>query len=61
MSTYFTEAASAEAVNARVGEQSDPRLREVMAALVRHLPAFVRATSAWKAARRNGARNSISC
>ena len=39
---YFTEANSVEAVNARMGEATDPRLREVMAALVRHLHGFVK-------------------
>ncbi|WP_129139670.1 intradiol ring-cleavage dioxygenase [Modicisalibacter coralii] len=39
---YFTEANSVEAVNARMGEATDPRLREVMAALVRHLHDFVK-------------------
>jgi hydroxyquinol 1,2-dioxygenase len=42
MSTYFTEENSAEAVNARMGEHTDPRLREVMGALVRHLHAFAK-------------------
>ena len=40
--SYFTEEASAEAVNARIGPQTDPRLATVMAALVRHLHAFAR-------------------
>ncbi len=39
---YFTEANSVEAVNARMGEQTDPRLREVMASLIRHLHGFVK-------------------
>ena len=38
----FTEAGSAEAVNARMSEDADPRLREVMGALVRHLHAFAK-------------------
>ncbi len=42
MSSYFTEEASAEAVNARMGPDVDPRLRVVMASLVRHLHAFAR-------------------
>jgi catechol 1,2-dioxygenase len=50
---YFTEAASAETVNARMGADSDPRLREAMACLVKHLHAFateVRLTEAeWAA------------
>lgn len=40
--SYFTEEASAEAVNARIGPHTDPRLATVMAALVRHLHAFAR-------------------
>ncbi|MCM2131282.1 intradiol ring-cleavage dioxygenase [Larsenimonas rhizosphaerae] len=39
---YFTEANSVEAVNARMGEDTDPRLREVMASLVRHLHGFIK-------------------
>ena len=39
---YFTEERSVEAVNARMGEDADPRLREVMGSLVRHLHAFVK-------------------
>lgn len=42
MSTYFTEEHSAETVNARMGDQAKPRLREVMSALVRHLHAFAK-------------------
>lgn len=42
MTTYFTEAASAETVNARMTDAADPRLREVMACLVRHLHAFAK-------------------
>ncbi len=42
MSSYFTEEASAEAVNARMGPDIDPRFRVVMASLVRHLHAFAR-------------------
>lgn len=38
----FTEALSDETVNARMGDDTDPRLREVMAAAVRHLHAFVK-------------------
>ncbi|MFT3975204.1 MAG: intradiol ring-cleavage dioxygenase [Amaricoccus sp.] len=40
--TYFTEAASAETVNARMGPDTAPRLAEVMASLVRHLHAFAK-------------------
>lgn len=40
--SYFTETASAEAVNARIGRDADPRLAQVMAALVRHLHAFAK-------------------
>lgn len=39
---YFTEENSVAAVNARMGEDADPRLREIMASLVRHLHAFAR-------------------
>ena len=38
----FTEARSDEVVNARMGEDADPRLRQVMGSLVRHLHAFVK-------------------
>lgn len=54
MSRYFTEDASAEVVNARMGAGTDPRLRQVMDALVRHLHAFVKevepTTQEWDAA-----------
>jgi catechol 1,2-dioxygenase len=40
--SFFTETGSAEAVNARMGEDINPRLREVMASLVKHLHAFVK-------------------
>jgi hydroxyquinol 1,2-dioxygenase len=54
MSRYFTEDASAEVVNARMGAGTDPRLRQVMDALVRHLHAFVKevepTTKEWDAA-----------
>lgn len=39
---YFSEERSAEAVNARMGQDIDPRLREVMTSLVRHLHAFAK-------------------
>lgn len=38
----FSEESSAEVVNARMGADIDPRLREVMAAIVRHLHAAVK-------------------
>jgi hydroxyquinol 1,2-dioxygenase len=38
----FEEETSVEVVNARMGEDIDPRLREVMGALVKHLHAFVK-------------------
>ncbi|MCV9938384.1 6-chlorohydroxyquinol-1,2-dioxygenase [Boseaceae bacterium BT-24-1] len=44
MAGYFTEEGSAEAVNARMDENIDPRLAEVMACLVRHLHAFAKET-----------------
>ncbi len=40
--TYFTEENSVEAVNARMAAHADPRLREVMQALVQHLHAFAK-------------------
>jgi hydroxyquinol 1,2-dioxygenase len=40
--SYFSEKNSADVVNARMGDQTDPRLRDVMTALVRHLHAFAR-------------------
>ena len=40
--SYFTEDASAEAVNARMGDDINPRLATVMASLVRHLHAFAK-------------------
>jgi catechol 1,2-dioxygenase len=39
---YFTEEASVETVNARIADSADPRLRQVMESLVRHLHAFVK-------------------
>jgi hydroxyquinol 1,2-dioxygenase len=39
---YFTEAASVDAVNARISATADPRLAHVMARLVHHLHAFVK-------------------
>lgn len=42
MTSYFSEANSTEAVNARMSPDADPRLREVMSSLVRHLHAFVK-------------------
>lgn len=42
MTRYFTEEASAETVNARMTEACDPRLREVMTCLVKHLHAFAK-------------------
>ena len=42
MTGYFTEANAAETVNARMGEDVNPRLRRVMAALVAHLHAFAK-------------------
>lgn len=40
--SYFSEDGSAEAVNARMGDDIDPRLAEVMGSLVRHLHAFAK-------------------
>jgi protocatechuate 3,4-dioxygenase beta subunit len=42
MTGYFTEANSVEAVQARMGDATAPRLRRVMTALVRHLHEFVK-------------------
>jgi hydroxyquinol 1,2-dioxygenase len=39
---YFTEEASVEAVNGRMGGEVNPRLAEIMAALVKHLHGFVK-------------------
>src|ERR1700744_5446007 len=39
---YFAEATSAEVVNARMSADADPRLRQVMAAIVKHLHAAVK-------------------
>jgi protocatechuate 3,4-dioxygenase beta subunit len=39
---YFTEARSVEAVNARMGAETNPRLATVMASLVKHLHAFAK-------------------
>jgi catechol 1,2-dioxygenase len=54
MSDYFSEAASADVVNARMGAETDPRLRQIMHALVQHLHAFVKevepTTKEWEAA-----------
>ncbi|EKS70358.1 MULTISPECIES: intradiol ring-cleavage dioxygenase [unclassified Caballeronia] len=41
-SPYFDEAKSAEVVNARMTSDANPRLREVMAVLVKHLHAAVK-------------------
>lgn len=41
-SGYFSEAYSAEVVLARMADTTEPRLREVMTAAVRHLHAFVK-------------------
>ena len=40
--SYFTEAQSAEAVNARLGADIDPRLARIMRSLVTHLHAFIK-------------------
>lgn len=42
MSQFFTEEDSADAVNARIGPDVNPRLREVMTSLVKHLHAFAK-------------------
>jgi catechol 1,2-dioxygenase len=54
MSTYFREDASAEVVNARMGAETDPRLRQIMHSLVTHLHAFIKdvepTTKEWETA-----------
>lgn len=42
MTGYFTEAISTDIVNARMSENADPRLVEVMTCLVKHLHAFAK-------------------
>ncbi len=42
MSRFFTEADSVNVVNARMGSDINPRLKEIMTSLVRHLHAFVK-------------------
>ena len=42
MIRHFTEEGSAEIVNARMGDHINPRLKKVMASLVRHLHAFAK-------------------
>lgn len=39
---YFSEDTSVQTVNARMGAQTDPRMAEVMACLVKHLHAFAK-------------------
>ena len=39
---YFTETRSEEVVNARLGAETNPRLAEIMASLVKHLHAFAK-------------------
>jgi len=54
---FFTEDNSVEAVNARMGEDISPRLKEVMSCLVKHLHSFAREIELRK---RNGSSGSIS-
>ncbi len=42
MTAFFTEESSVDAVNARMGEDVHPRLKQVMASLIRHLHAFAK-------------------
>ncbi|MCB1372995.1 MAG: 6-chlorohydroxyquinol-1,2-dioxygenase [Rhodobacteraceae bacterium] len=42
MAEFFSEDSSIEVVNARMSESADPRLRQAMAALVKHLHAFAK-------------------
>lgn len=52
--TYFVEEDSVAIVNARMGNDTDPRLSEIMAGVVKHLHAFVKevklTTDEWAAA-----------
>lgn len=41
-SGYFTQEASVDTVNARMGPETSPRLHQIMASLVRHLHAFAK-------------------
>src|ERR1700752_1046190 len=41
-SPYFEEETSADIVNARMGPDADPRLREVMTVLIKHLHAAIK-------------------
>ena len=54
MSEYFSEARSAEVVSARMGAETDPRLRQIMHSLVTHLHAFIKdvepTTQEWEVA-----------
>lgn len=40
--SYFSESTSAETVNSRMGDQTDPRVATVMTSLVRHLHDFIK-------------------
>lgn len=40
--SYFTEASSVGTVNSRMGDSTDPRLKQVMSSLVQHLHAFIK-------------------
>ncbi|ALM85903.1 intradiol ring-cleavage dioxygenase [Bordetella sp. N] len=42
MPQYFSEDASVDAVNARMGEDVSPRLRQVMTSLITHLHGFIK-------------------
>jgi catechol 1,2-dioxygenase len=42
MTQFFTEEGSVEAVNARMGENISPRLKQVMTSLVSHVHAFIK-------------------
>ena len=54
MTEYFSEAGSADVVNARMGAETDPRLRQIMHSLVSHLHAFIKdvepTTQEWETA-----------
>ncbi|NEX46645.1 intradiol ring-cleavage dioxygenase [Pseudotabrizicola algicola] len=40
--SYFSESTSAETVNGRMGDQTDPRLAQIMTSLVQHLHGFIK-------------------
>jgi hypothetical protein len=55
MTGHFTEEASVDIVNARMGKDVEPRLAQIMACLVKHLHAFAKDSR-----RRSGSKASTS-